>query len=390
MKIPLKYNLRSLWVRRTGTIMTAVGIGLTVAVLLTMAALVNGLLLTFVSTGHPNDVVVLRKSSVSETNSYFNRDLYPTLRFLEGVARDQNDRPWAVGELVVVINHPRINGEPSNVVIRGTSARGFELRPEVQLVAGRRFEKGVRELIVSQSLSQRFSDMKPGDTLTIASNDWKVVGVFDAGGTAYGSEIWGDYDEIALAWTRPMYTSVTLRARDNDAVQRIVQQVEDDRRLQLSAMPQKQYFTQQSISAGGITALGVFIAIVMGIGSCFAAMNMMFGTIMARSKEIGTLRSLGFRRRSILASFLVEAFLLAVAGGLAGWLLAIPVQAYAWFSGPLGSMNFLTFSEVVFNFRITPSILALGMAFSLIIGVVGGVLPAFRASRVRLLEVLRD
>ncbi len=390
MKIPLKYNLRSLWVRRTGTIMTAVGIGLTVAVLLTMAALVNGLLLTFVSTGHPNDVVVLRKSSVSETNSYFNRDLYPTLRFLEGVARDQNDRPWAVGELVVVINHPRINGEPSNVVIRGTSARGFELRPEVQLVAGRRFEKGVRELIVSQSLSQRFSDMKPGDTLTIASNDWKVVGVFDAGGTAYGSEIWGDYDEIALAWTRPMYTSVTLRARDNDAVQRIVQQVEDDRRLQLSAMPQKQYFAQQSISAGGITALGVFIAIVMGIGSCFAAMNMMFGTIMARSKEIGTLRSLGFRRRSILASFLVEAFLLAVAGGLAGWLLAIPVQAYAWFSGPLGSMNFLTFSEVVFNFRITPSILALGMAFSLIIGVVGGVLPAFRASRVRLLEVLRD
>ena len=390
MKIPLKYNLRSLWVRRTGTIMTAVGIGLTVAVLLTMAALVNGLLLTFVSTGHPNDVVVLRKSSVSETNSYFNRDLYPTLRFLEGVARDQNDRPWAVGELVVVINHPRINGEPSNVVIRGTSARGFELRPEVQLVAGRRFEKGVRELIVSRSLSQRFSDMKPGDTLTIASNDWKVVGVFDAGGTAYGSEIWGDYDEIALAWTRPMYTSVTLRARDNDAVQRIVQQVEDDRRLQLSAMPQKQYFAQQSISAGGITALGVFIAIVMGIGSCFAAMNMMFGTIMARSKEIGTLRSLGFRRRSILASFLVEAFLLAVAGGLAGWLLAIPVQAYAWFSGPLGSMNFLTFSEVVFNFRITPSILALGMAFSLIIGVVGGVLPAFRASRVRLLEVLRD
>ena len=390
MKIPLKYNLRSLWVRRTGTIMTAVGIGLTVAVLLTMAALVNGLLLTFVSTGHPNDVVVLRKSSVSETNSYFNRDLYPTLRFLEGVARDQNDRPWAVGELVVVINHPRINGEPSNVVIRGTSARGFELRPEVRLVAGRRFEKGVRELIVSQSLSQRFSDMKLGDTLTIASNDWKVVGVFDAGGTAYGSEIWGDYDEIALAWTRPMYTSVTLRARDNDAVQRIVQQVEDDRRLQLSAMPQKQYFAQQSISAGGITALGVFIAIVMGIGSCFAAMNMMFGTIMARSKEIGTLRSLGFRRRSILASFLVEAFLLAVAGGLAGWLLAIPVQAYAWFSGPLGSMNFLTFSEVVFNFRITPSILALGMAFSLIIGVVGGVLPAFRAARVRLLEVLRD
>ena len=390
MKIPLKYNLRSLWVRRTGTIMTAVGIGLTVAVLLTMAALVNGLLLTFVSTGHPNDVVVLRKSSVSETNSYFNRDLYPTLRFLEGVARDQNDRPWAVGELVVVINHPRLNGEPSNVVIRGTSARGFELRPEVQLVAGRRFEKGVRELIVSQSLSQRFRDMKPGDTLTIASNDWKVVGVFDAGGTAYGSEIWGDYDEIALAWTRPMYNSVTLRASDNDAVQRIVQQVEDDRRLQLSAMPQKQYFAQQSISAGGITALGVFIAIVMGIGSCFAAMNMMFGTIMARSKEIGTLRSLGFRRRSILASFLVEAFLLAVAGGLAGWLLAIPVQAYAWFSGPLGSMNFLTFSEVVFNFRITPSILALGMAFSLIIGVVGGILPAFRAARVRLLEVLRD
>ena len=390
MKIPLKYNLRSLWVRRTGTLMTAFGIGLTVAVLLSMGALVNGLLATFVSTGHPNDVVVLRKGAMSETNSYFDRDFYPTLRFLKGVARDEKNVPWAVGELIVVINHLRINGEPSNVVIRGTSARGFELRPEVELVAGRRFEKGVRELIVSKSLSQRFRDMKLGDTLTIASSDWRVVGVFDAGGTAYGSEIWGDYDEIALAWTRPMYTSVTLRSQNNEAMQGIIQEVQDDRRLQLNAIPQKEYFAQQTISAGGITALGIFIAIVMGVGSCFAAMNMMFGTIMARWKEIGTLRSLGFRRRSILASFLTEAFLLAVAGGLAGWLLAIPVQAYAWFSGPIGSMNFFTFSEVVFNFRITPSILALGMVFSLVIGVVGGFLPAFRAARVRLLEVLRD
>ena len=389
-KVPLKYNLRSLWVRRAGTLMTAVGIGLTVAVVLTMAALVNGLVQTFVSTGNSEDIIVLRKgSNFSESNSYFNRDMFQTLRFLPEVARDEEKDPIAVGEVVVVIAHPRLTGETANVVLRGTTDQGFAMRPELSIVEGRMFREGVRELMASTSLSNRFQDMRVGDKLRIASNDWNVVGLFDAGQTAYGSELWGHYDDIAQAWQRPILSSVTLRSAPGQAEQ-LIETVKTDDRLQMDAHRQTDYYAAQSISAAGITALGVFIAVVMGVGSCFAAMNMMFSAIMSRFKEIGTLRALGFKRRSILLSFFIEALLLALLGGICGILLAVPIQTWAWMSGPMGSMNFMTFSEVTFNFRITPFIMMLGMVFSLVVGTVGGIIPAFRASRIRLIEVLRD
>ncbi len=390
MKIPLKYNLRSLWVRRTGTLMTGLGIGLTVAVLLTMMALVNGLVSTFVSTGQPTDVVVLRQGSLSEPNSWFSREAYQELRVLPSVQRDANQEPWAVGEIIVVINHPRVGGDSSNVMVRGTSSRGFEMRPEVKLIEGRPFRKGVRELVASRSLSRRFQDMKLGDKLPIAANEWTIVGIFDAGQTAYSSELWGDYDEIAQVWNRPIYSSVTLRAASPAETEAIITAAKEDRRFQLEAMTQPSYFQLQSVSAVGIGALGIFIAIVMGLGSTFAAMNMMYATIMARFSEIGTLRSLGFRRRNILASFIVEALILALIGGVLGCLLAIPIQVYAWLTGPMGSMNFTTFSEAVFNFRITPLIMSMGIVFSLVVGILGGFFPAFRAARLRLIDVLRD
>ncbi|MFQ5738485.1 MAG: ABC transporter permease [Acidobacteriota bacterium] len=387
MKIPLKYNIRSLWVRRVGTLMTAVGIGLTVAVLVTMMALVTGLESTFVETGHDNDLVVIRKGAQSETNSYFNRNLFQTVQFLPGVEKDSNNTPWAVGELIVVINHDRLDGEPSNVVVRGTSDRGFEMRPEIKIVEGRRFKKGVRELVVSRSLSRRFKDMRVGDTLPIAHNKWSVVGIFDAAGTAYGSEIWGDYDEIALEWRRPVYSSILLRVESPEAAREIDERIsgDRDRRVQLQAMTQKEYYSRQAVSSVGVKMLGYFIAVVMGVGSCFAAMNMMYATIMARFKEIGTLRALGFRRRSILASFVMESAFLAVLGGAIGCLLALPVNGVS-----TGTTNFVTFSEVLFNFRITPSILFTAMAFSLVVGLLGGFLPAVRAARLRLIEALAD
>lgn len=395
MKIPLKYNLRSLWVRRGGTLMTGLGIGLTVAVVLTMMALVNGLVSTFVQTGHPTDVVVLRQGAIAEPNSWFSRDIYQELRQLPEVKRERLEsgevgEPWAVGEIIVVINHPRADGDSSNVMVRGTSRRGFEIRPEVELVEGRMFRKGVRELVASRALAQRFQDMKLGDRLPIAANEWTIVGLFDAGRTAYSSELWGDYDEIAQVWNRPVYSSMTLRARSPEETGQIIKKVEEDRRFQLEAMTQPEYFRQQSISAVGITVLGIFIAVVMGLGSSFAAMNMMYATVMARFSEIGTLRALGFRRRSILASFVIEALILALIGGVLGCLLAVPIQVYAWLTGPMGSMNMATFSEAVFNFRITPLIMSLGIVFSLVVGILGGFFPAFRAARLRLIDVLRD
>ena len=387
MKIPIRYNLRSLWVRRVGTLMTALGIGLTVAILVAMMALIDGLDSTFVNTGNPNDLVVIRQGSQNETNSYLDRNLFPKVRFLPEVARDQDDEPWASGELIVVINHERITGagETSNIVVRGTGNRGFDMRPEVRIVEGRRHAKGVRELIVSRSLSRRFKNMKLGDTLPIAQNEWTVVGIFDAGGTAYDSEIWGDYDEIALAWNRPIYTSFLVRANNAQARAALAKRIEEDRNIELQAIPQDEYYEGQAISSIGIKALGIFIAVVMGIGSCFAAMNMMYGTVMARFKEIGTLRALGFRRRSILASFLVESVLLALLGGVVGCLMALPVHGIS-----TGTTNFASFSEVLFHFRITPEILFKAILFVGLVGIAGGLLPAARAARVRLIDVMRD
>ena len=385
MKIPLKYNLRSLWVRKIGTLMTAFGIGLTVAVLVTMMALVRGLEGTFLETGQEHDVIVLRKGSGVETNSYFNRDYFPTIRRLPGVAKGENGEPLAVGEIVVVINYPRHSGEDSNVMVRGTTPLGLAMRPEIEMVEGRFFRKGLREIIVSRSLGNRFQDMELGDQLATAGREWKVVGVFKAGGSAYNSEIWGDYDEIAQAWTRPIYTSILVRTTGTETAREFQNRVGEDRRIQLMAMPQRDYYAQQATSSMGIKALGWFLAVVMGIGSCFAAMNMMYGTIMARFKEVGTLRSIGFRRSSILASFLIEAILLAVLGGVIGCVLALPVHGIS-----TGTTNFTLFTEVLFNFRITPDILLKAVLYSAVVGVLGGFFPALRAARLKLVEVLRD
>ena len=384
MKIPLKYNIGSLWVRRVGTLMTAMGIGLTVAIYITMQALVTGLDATFVETGQPNHLIVIREGSLNEVNSYFNRDLLNTIKLLPGIKKDGNGEPRAAGELLVVINHPRVTGESSNVVVRGTTAMGIQLRPEMKLVAGQWFRRGLREVVVSQSLSRRFQNMRLGESLHMSRSDWRVVGVFDAGGTAFDSEIMTDVEDVAQDWDRPIYTSMLLEALDAPAAQDIIRRVSDDRRIHLQAISQKEYFKSQAVSSVGIKALGVFIAVVMGVGSCFAAMNMMYATVLSRTKEVGTLRALGFSRWSILSSFMLESTLLALLGGLVGCVLALPLHGIS-----TGTANFTNFSEVLFNFRITPKILMDGMLFAAFVGILGGALPARRASRVTLMEALR-
>ena len=384
MKIPIKYNIGSLWVRRVGTLMTALGIGLTVAIYITMQALVSGLDATFVETGHPNHLIVIREGSLNEVNSYFNRDLLGTIKLLPGIRQDEGGEPRAAGELLVVINHPRVTGESSNLVVRGTTEMGLKLRPEMRLVAGQWFARGLREVVVSQSISRRFHNMRLGDTIHMSRSDWKVVGVFDAGGTAYDSEVFTDVEDVAQDWDRPIYTSMLLEALDAPAAKELTRRVADDRRIHLQAIAQKEYFKSQAVSSVGIKALGGFIAVVMGVGSCFAAMNMMYATVLSRTKEVGTLRALGFSRWSILSSFMLEATLLALLGGLVGCILALPLHGIS-----TGTANFATFSEVLFNFRITPRILLHGMLFATFVGVLGGVLPARRASRVTLMEALR-
>ncbi len=365
--------------------MAILGIGFTVSIVVTMMSLVNGLESTFVQTGHDNNLVVIRQGSQNEVNSYFTRDVYPTVRFLPGVAKAADGEPLAAGDNVVVINHTRKDGASSNITVRGTSDMGFALRPEVKIVEGRRFSPGLREINVSRPLSARFKDLALGDKIHFARSDWTVVGIFDAGGAAYDSEIWADYNEVCQDWDRPTYASILLQAEDAAAAETIRKRIANDQRINLQALPQKKYYADQTSTAAGLKALGIFIAVVMGIGASFAAMNMMYGAVMSRSKEVATLRAIGFRRRHILASFLMESVLLGVAGGFLGCLLALPMNGIR-----AGTANFQTFSEVLFHFRVTPGILLRGMLFSALVGTLGGFLPARRASHSRLIDILKE
>jgi len=385
MKIPIRYNIGSLWVRRTSTIMAVAGIGFTVSIAVTMMALVNGLESTFVTSGRPNHLVVIRQGSQNEINSYFSRDLFNTLRYLSGVAKTPAGEPLAAGENIVVINHTRLGGETSNITVRGTSEMGFRLRPEVKMVEGRVFRPGLREIVASRSLSRRFESLKVGDAIRFGRSDWKVVGLFDAGGAAYDSEIWADYEDSSGDWDRPSYSAVLLQAENAAAAADIQKRVADDQRINLQAIDQVKYYADQTAASVGIRALGWFIAVVMGIGASFAAMNMMYGAVMSRSKEVATLRALGFRRRHILASFMAESLMVGAAGGVLGCLLALPLHGIS-----SGTANFQTFSEVLFNFRITPGIMARGLVYALLVGLLGGYLPARRAARARLIDVMRQ
>ncbi len=385
MKIPIKYNIRSILIRRVGSAMTAVGIGLTVAVVVVMMAMVNGLDRTFTETGDDQNLVVLREGSLNEVNSYFTRDAFETVRFLPGVMRDEENEPLAVGELIVVITHPRKDGKESNVMVRGTSETGFRLRPEMKMVEGRKFRDGLREMIVSQALAKRFENFNVGDTIKINRVDWKIVGSFESDGGAYESELWGGYQDVAQVWQRPIFSSILVRAESLEDAQAFIKRIEDDDRIQLNAVSQREYYAEQTVSSIGLKALAVFIAVLMGIGSCFAIMNMMYGMVMGRQQEIATLRALGFRRRSILASFLFESAVLALSGGVIGCALCALFNGYS-----AGTSNFSSFSEVLFNFQVTPLIIALGLSFALVMGILGGILPARRAAWIRLIDVLKE
>ena len=385
MKIPLRYNIGSLWARRTGTAMTVIGIALTVAIFVIMTALVWGLESTFVETGHDNQLIVIRQGSLNETNSYFGRDLFQVIRFLPGIARGENREPLAFGEIVVNVNHTRVDGENSNFLLRGTVEPALALRPEVRLVEGRMFRSGLRELVASRALSARFPDLALGSTIHLGRSDWNVVGIFESGGTAYDSEAWGDYGAVAQDWDRPIYSSIILRAESDAAEEQIRARIADDQRINLQAIPQKQYFADLASASTGIKLLGNFIAVIMGVGACFAAMNMMYGSVMSRNMEIATLRAIGFRGRSILASFLLESIIVGFLGGILGCLLALPMHGIS-----AATANFETFSEVLFHFKLSPGILLRGMLFAIAVGILGGYLPARRAARLRLIDLLRE
>ena len=375
--IPIRYNLRSLIRRRMGTLMTVLGVALTVGIFVSVLALVRGLQNTYSDTGGPLNMLVIREGSQSETNSFFDRDVKGIVETMDGVSQ-------LSGEIIILISHPRATGEEANIVVRGVSENAMELRPVMEIIEGRMFRPGLREIIVSQSVSNRFTGAGLGDRMRIGQIDWDVVGLFDAGRTAYDSEIWANYDELSGEFERPIYSSLIFSVSDPSAIPALEQRILDDRRLGLDVFREIEYFRAQTSTALPIQIIGTFIAVIMAIGSSFAVMNTMYAATAYRTREIATLRMLGFRRRDVLASFFVESLILALAGGVVGCILALPVNGIS-----TGTMNIASFSEVLFEFRITRELLAQGMIFAAVMGVAGGILPARMAARLPIIRALR-
>lgn len=386
MKIPLVYSLRNLVVRKTTTLMTVAGIALTVAVLVASLALVNGLRTAFANTGNSLQILVLRKGGTSELGSSVTREAYAQLRALGGIARSKSGEPMASLEMVQVINLPSVdNPKGMNVTLRGLSPVGMEMR-NVRLVNGRWFEAGQREIVVGKSVAKRYPHAQLGHHLHFGRGDWAIVGVMDGGQSAVNSEIWGDLNQISSDYNRQnALSSILVRTTDTAGVPALINSINDDRQLNVSAMPEQQYYASQTSSGMPIEFIGILVAVIMAVGSSFAAMNTMYAAVARRGREIGTLRVLGFSRGSILLSFLIEALLLSVAGGALGCLITLPLNFVT-----TGIGSFTSFSEIAFNFRVGFAAMATGVIFAMLVGATGGLFPARNAAKKEILGALRE
>ena len=385
--IPLAYIARNLWVRRVTTLLTAGGMALVVFVFATVLMMGEGIRATLVATGQPDNLLVLRKGAGAEINSGITRRQAAIIESLPGIATNGLGERLLSKEPVVLNTLPkRSNGKPSNVTLRGTSALGKELRPQVRIVEGRMFRPGTSEIIAGIAIARAFQGAALGETLRFAQRDWLVVGVFDSGRTGFDSEIWGDAEQMMPAFRRNAYSTVVLRLADPADFARMREAIAADPRLQLEAKPEIEFYAEQSEAlATFIRVLGVSLSVIFSIGAIVGAMITMFAAVAQRTGEIGTLRALGFRRSAVLVAFLGEALLLALVGGVIGLAAASALQSMG-----ISTVNFQTFSELAFQFKLTPGIVLRTLLFALAMGFVGGFVPAWRAARMKIVDCLRE
>lgn len=386
MAIPISYNLRNLRLRMAATIMTALGIALTVAVAVFIAALLSGLSRAFVQSGDALNVLVIRKGSQTELQSGVDQDSFNTIKFLPGIAKNPAGEPLVSGEFVVVVTLPRRNGTgETNVSVRGMSPIGLELRPRIKLSEGRWFSPGQHEIVVSQSINKRFSNADMGQEIFFGKGKWKVVGIFDAGETSAASEIWGDANQMSSDFNRAgAFSSVLIHATDPKAAEDLKTSMTNDQRLGLDGFNEPAYYAEQTKSGNGIEFIGFGVAFVMAVGSCFAAMNTMYAAVAYRGREIATLRILGFSRPSIITSFVLESLLLSLLGVAVGLLLTLPLN------GMTTGIGNLAFSETVFSIRLSGAAVLTALLFGVTMGFVGGIFPAWHAAKKEILVALRD
>jgi putative ABC transport system permease protein len=385
MALPLKYNLRNIVVRKGSTLATAFTIGLTVAVFLMVMALARGIDLTLSTSGEPLNLIVLREGSTAELNSSLTRENFNDLTYLDGVERE-GDKPLATAEIITLIYKARKGmSQGSNVTVRAVGPMSFKLRSGFKTAAGRVFQPGLTEAVVSKRIAERFQGLDIGDKIRIQTTDYTVVGLFDSAGKAFESEIWVDINSLSSTTKRETYSSALLRAKDQNALTALAKRITDDPKLHLKALSERTFYEdQQGMASGALKGLAVFISFIMAVGAGFAGMNTMYAAVARRTKEIGTLRVLGFSRRSILAAFLLESVAVALIGAAIGILISLPLNFVS-----TGTSNWVTFSEIAFNFRVTPDLIIAALIFGAIIGFVGSLLPSIRASRFRIVDALR-
>ncbi len=386
MSIPYSYSLRNLWTRRLTTVLTASGMALVVFVFAAILMLSEGLRKTLVETGSSDNVVVIRKGAGSEVMSGIDRDQASIVGSQPEIAIGEEGHPLLAKEMVVLVGlHKRETDKESNVIVRGIGDSSLLLRPQVKLLEGRMPKPGSLEIVAGRSVSVRFKGTGIGETLRFGMRSWRIVGIFDAGSTGFSSEIWGDTDQLMQTFRRPVYSSIVFRMGDPSQFDELKKRLESDPRLTLEAKRETRYYADQSeMMAKFLRILGMSLTIIFSLGAVIGAMITMYAAVATRTSEIGTLRALGFQRWSVLTAFLLESLFLGWIGGCAGLFFASFLQLLT-----ISTMNFQTFSELAFSFTLTFEITYKALIFSLVMGFVGGVLPAIRASRMNIVESLR-
>jgi putative ABC transport system permease protein len=384
--IPFSYSFRNLLTRKVTTILTVSGMALVVFVFTTILMMAEGLQKTLIDTGSFDNAVVLRKGAGAEVMSWIMRAQAAIVESDQQVAIGPKGRPLYARELNVLISLRKKDGDkPSNVTIRGIGEASLALRPQVKLIEGRMPKPGSAEVAAGKSVAKRFRGTGVGETLRIGMRDWTIVGVFDAGNTGFNSEIWGDNDQLMQAFRRLVSSSLIFRIKDSSEFSRLKERIETDPRLTLELKRETRYYADQSeMMAKFLRILGMSLTIIFSLGAVIGAMITMYAAVANRVAEIGTMRALGFQRRSIMGAFLMESLLLGLAGGVAGIFFASFLQFFT-----VSTLNFQTFSELAFSFTLTLDIAGKALIFSLMMGLVGGFLPALRASRMNIVDALR-
>lgn len=388
MAIPIIYNVRSVRARWPSAIVAVVGIAGTVGVFVAMLSLAKGFRATLVSSGSPDNALIVRGGATSEMTSGVALDAVKIIQDAPGVARGANG-PLMTAETVLMAPIPLIStGTDANVELRGVSPNVLEIRKQAKIVQGRMFQPGIAEVVVGKNANKTYSGLTLGNSISLGKMRWQVVGIFDAGGSSFDSEVWADTHLLAAAYDRPdtFFSSATVHLTSPEALAQLKDALTSDPRLNVDVTREIDYYAKQSTRMTAlITTLGGFVAFIMAIGAVFGALNTMYSAVADRGKEIATMRALGFGGPSVVTSFLIEALLISFVGGLLGCLAVLRLNGLT-----TSTINFQTFSNLAFAFRITPGLLAEGVIFALVMGVLGGFFPAVRAARLPVATALRE